>query len=110
MIDNKKTYILCSANWYDDGKVYHNSPINIKHGFVVCGRRHPDIIWNVHHLAGKQMNHPTNENELQGTAKQGFMGSDNRFYTRQEAEAVARACGQLTTKIIGGILTSEDLW
>lgn len=41
---------------------------------------------------------------------QGFLDEDGKFLTREEAEVVARASGQLTKPIIGGELTSEDLW
>jgi len=41
---------------------------------------------------------------------QGFMTSKNRFVDRAEAERVARAAGQVTGEILGGELTSEDLW
>lgn len=40
----------------------------------------------------------------------GFMTSNARFVGREEAEAIARAAGQLTGPLIGGVLTSEDLW
>jgi hypothetical protein len=47
--------------------------------------------------------------------EQGFMvrtvlGGTDRFVTREEAEPIARAAGQLTGPLIGGPLTSEDLW
>ena len=38
------------------------------------------------------------------------VGADGAFLTREEAELVARACGQLTKPNIGGPMTSEDLW
>jgi len=41
---------------------------------------------------------------------QGFLDSDGNFLTRAEAEVVARAAGQVTGPVIGGPLTSEDLW
>ena len=41
---------------------------------------------------------------------QGFLTSKGRFVSRKEAEVIARNCGQLTCDLIGGILTSEDLW
>lgn len=40
----------------------------------------------------------------------GFTTDDWKFLTRQEAERVARDCGQLTKPNIGGPMTSEDLW
>ena len=41
---------------------------------------------------------------------QGFLTSKGRFVSRKEAEVIARNCGQITGKLIGGELTSEDLW
>ena len=40
---------------------------------------------------------------------QGFILSDGRFAPRDESLIVARSAGQVD-KIIGGTLTSEDLW
>ncbi|MBW2636829.1 MAG: hypothetical protein JRC86_04795 [Deltaproteobacteria bacterium] len=42
--------------------------------------------------------------------KDGFLTSRGRFLNRDEAEDLARSCRQLTGDIIGGVLTSEDLW
>ena len=41
---------------------------------------------------------------------QGFLTSKGRFVSRKEAEIIARNCGQITGRLIGGELTSEDLW
>jgi len=41
---------------------------------------------------------------------QGFVTEDGTFLTRAEAEKLARQTGQLVGPIIGGELTSEDLW
>lgn len=41
---------------------------------------------------------------------QGFLTSKGRFVSRKEAEKIARECGQVTGRLIGGELTSEDLW
>jgi hypothetical protein len=40
----------------------------------------------------------------------GFMTSTGRFVDREEAEAIARASGQIEGDLYGGVLTSEDLW
>ena len=49
--------------------------------------------------------------ELQrGPKSQGFITSKGRFVTREEGEKIARNCGQITGKLIGGELTSEDLY
>jgi hypothetical protein len=42
---------------------------------------------------------------------QGFLDASGRYLTRKQAEVNARAHGQIKNgKIIGGVLTSEDLW
>lgn len=41
---------------------------------------------------------------------QGFLTDAGEYLTRDQAEAHARAVGQLDKPIIGGVLTSEDLW
>lgn len=43
-------------------------------------------------------------------AEEGFVTNKGRFVNRGEAEDIARASGQLVGDIIGGELTSEDLW
>jgi hypothetical protein len=41
---------------------------------------------------------------------QGFLDGAGRFLTREEAEAHGRKTGQILGPLIGGVLTSEDLW
>lgn len=46
-----------------------------------------------------------------GGDRQGFVLSDGRFVGRKAAGTVARKAGQLKNgKLIGSVLTSEDLW
>lgn len=61
---------------------------------------HPHIIAKIFEETGKPVI----------KEKQGFYDDQGKFLTRHEAEDHARACGQLTKKKIGSILTSEDLW
>ena len=43
--------------------------------------------------------------------RQGFLGSDRRFYTRSEAFAIAEAAGQIKHGAHSpGVLFTEDLW
>lgn len=50
-------------------------------------------------------------NELQTSlSAQGFMTSKGRFVSREEAEIIARQCGQIQGDLIGSVLTSEDLY
>ena len=43
-------------------------------------------------------------------AEQGFLLDDGRFARRNAAEFVARQNGQITGRLMGSVLTSEDLW
>lgn len=102
----KKEYILCSANYYDDGKVHPHQPENIKTGFVICGMRHHNCIA----IFALMVGFPYDENglKLMRTEEQGFLTSENRFVDRQEAGKIAFAAKQ-TKKLINK-LHSEDLW
>lgn len=64
---------------------------------IYIGKRHCDIF--IQKPIGELKN-----------AEQGFIDEDKNFYNRKDAEIYARKCGQLTKPIIGGELTSEDLW
>lgn len=103
----KKEFILCAANYYDDGKQYNNGCKNIKTGFVVCGRRHSNclFIFSKMYSIRKSL-------KLQYTEKQGFITNTNRWVDRFEALKIARNANQLITgngnDTIG--LFSEDLY
>lgn len=56
------------------------------------------------------MTKPLHGSRLPNDHVQGFVTSKGRFVDRAEAERVARAAGQVTGEILGGELTSEDLW
>lgn len=46
-----------------------------------------------------------------GMDSQGFLDADGNYLNRAEGEVRAKATGQIKNgKIIGGVLTSEDLW
>lgn len=95
--NGKVEYVMCSANWVNDGIDYVFKPYNIDKGLVYCGHRHANIF----------------ETMPKGTPKkciQGFLTTKNRFLTRDEAEVLVISNGQLKVDKIGGVLTSEDLW
>ena len=108
-----KEFIICAANHYDDGKKYDHTPVNIKTGFVVCGRRHCNCV-----AIFAQMNkfiHTKENIKLQITEVFGFLTNTNRFVTRKEAYKIAFEADQLIgpnrncpDNDIG--LTSEDLY
>lgn len=71
-------------------------------GVVYTGVRHGEI--------GKYMIQRLQvADKIYSGANQGFVNDKNQYLTRGEALLEARACGQVD-KIIGGVLTSEDLW
>lgn len=99
-----KEFIICAAIHYSDGKKHEHQPANIEFGYVMCGRRHHNIINLRFELTGKRTN------DRQG---QGFLTNTDRFVNRQEAYEIARDAGQL---LLGDyqtkpyMLTSEDIY
>ena len=98
-IDTSKEYLLCAAirrkEERDCPKVYWEQYRDIYK--IELGWRHPDIL---HRFIGEVSKDPDD---------QGFYTSKGRFVTREEGLIIARAAGQVD-KIIGGVLTSEDLY
>lgn len=46
-----------------------------------------------------------------GMDSQGFLDADGKYLNRADGEVRAKATGQIKGgRIIGGVLTSEDLW
>jgi len=88
-----KEYILCAANYYNDGKKHTFSPRNIETGFVVCGRRHHNCIQTFAQIVG----FPYDEKglELMRTEEQGFLTNLDRYVDRLEALEIARNANQL---------------
>lgn len=105
-----KEFILCAANHYDDGVEYAHSPINIKTGFVVCGRRH----FNCIAIFAKMVGFPYDENglKLMNTEEQGFITNTNRWVDRLEALKIAKEANQIITEYANENLGlfSEDLY
>lgn len=95
-------YIMCAANWIDDGVEHHYQPYNIGTGLVFCGWRHPCIFSQYANLFSFK--------EYSKFTTQGFLTTKNRFLTRKESLDLVKSNGQLKNPIIGGELTSEDLW
>ena len=95
-------YVMCAANHVDDGEHYTFKPFNINTGLVFCGWRHP----NCFETMKQQFPH-----DMWGQkTTQGFLTTKNRFLTRSEALELVKINGQLKKDLVGGILTSEDLW
>jgi len=66
--------------------------------------RHHNIIHNTPKLeVGKPASYVID-------GEQGFLTDEGKFLNRNDSENHARACGQLVGKLIGSVLTSEDLW
>ena len=82
-------HIECAAIVYE-GKIYAQER----------PARHSDIInWYFNEDMGKYK-----------SRAQGFLTNHGKFVLKYHAEIIARDCGQLVGPIIGGVLTSEDLW
>lgn len=102
-LNNGKTeYVMCAANWIDDGIEYTFKPYNIDTGRVYSGHRHPQIFELTKDI------YPFSE--YGKSTVQGFLTTKNRFLNREEALELVQKNGQLTKPILGGVLTSEDLW
>lgn len=106
-----KEYILCAANYYNDGVEYKNQPKGILNtGFVICGMRHSNCIF----IFSKIVGFPYSKKSLKimRTEEQGFITNKNRFVTRLEALEIAISQNQIITgegnKNLG--LFSEDLY
>ena len=107
--NSKIEYIMCAANYYEDGQDHKFQPYNINKGFVICGWRHPNA--GCSYLAATNISVPyTFKHYKWDDCIQGFLTTKNRFLTREEALELVKSNGQLTKPLIGGVLSSEDLW
>lgn len=102
-LNNGKTeYVMCAANYYDDGNDHFMQPYNIDKGFIIGGWRHPSA---GHSYLGANLEAPHWDRCIQG-----FLTTKNRFLTRAEALELVLSTKQLDKPLIGSELTSEDLW
>lgn len=102
MANDEIEYVMCAANWVDDGIDYNFKPYNINTGRVFSGHRHPQIF---------ELTREIYPYDIFGiSTTQGFLTTKNRFLTRAEALILVKENDQLKGNIIGGELTSEDLW
>lgn len=102
LANGKTEYVMCAANYYDDGLDHTFKPYNIDKGFIVSGWRH-GCCGEVYMIMNPKAKRWDN-------CVQGFLTTKHRFLTRDEALELVKQTGQLTKDIIGGELTSEDLW
>ncbi len=109
-VENTEEIILCSAIWFDDGRVYEGQPVNIKSGFVVLGHRHFNVYSNMLVFL-RFLEHDEEEIKkfLKIERKQGFLTSKNRFVDRKEAYKIALNAGQIRERK-NKRLFSEDLY
>lgn len=108
-----KEYILCAANYYDDGEKYAHTPKNIDIGFVICGRRHHNCIRTFTQIV--PFPYTEEGHKIHGTEIQGFLTNTDRFVNRKEGYKIAFEADQIKGPNKGysenGIgLTSEDLY
>lgn len=102
----KREYILCAANYYDDGSVQVHKPTNITTGFITCGQRHHNCISTFAQIVG--FPYTKKGLKIMRTEIEGFLTSRNRFVDRKEGGEIAFKAGQ--TKILIDKLYSEDLY
>ncbi len=102
-----KEFIICAANYYNDGQKHLQQPKNIEIGFVIFGRRHLNACYLISLIK--------NSHTFHKTEKKGFITNTNRFVDRKEAYKIAFEADQIIgpnkgcpTNEIG--LTSEDLY
>jgi hypothetical protein len=103
-VDFEKEYIICAAIHFDDGVEYAHQPVNIKTGYIVCGRRHHNCFMTVKAISGDIL-------DIKIEKTQGFLTSKDMFLDRYESMLVAIACNQV--KVEGNEdspLFSEDLY
>lgn len=100
----KKEYILCAAIHYEDGEYHKAQPKGLGTGYVMCGRRHHNVILLHSQLTGE----PTRQNN----STQGFVTSLDRFVNRVDAMKIAIEAQQVENDDtnIGRRLMSEDLY
>jgi hypothetical protein len=95
-------YILCAAIWIKNERKYEHQPENIPAGYVLCGRRHEDIMYLSTVLIKSVINPSTSE--------KGFVTSKNRFVNRLDATEIAILAGQVPIENKGAALTSQELY
>ncbi len=100
--NGEREYVMCAANYHDDGIDHIHQPFNINTGFVIGGWRHGNV--GASYMAANK------DAKNWHDAIQGFLTTKNRFLTRAEALELVKSNGQLTKPLLGGELTSEDLW
>lgn len=109
--NGQSEYVMCAANYYDDGYEHKFQPYNLNTGFIVCGWRHPNAGASYSAIVTRFFDRSAEEHvKWSFGCIQGFLTTKNRFLTRAEALELVKSNGQLTKPIIGGELTSEDLW
>lgn len=79
--------------------------------------RHHHILWILAKRRGNEGvpdvadEHLLTETPDAGMDSQGFLDADGQYLNRKDGEVRAAATGQIKNgRIIGGVLTSEDLW
>jgi len=102
MSNGQIEYVMCAANYYNDGIEHIHQPYNIDKGFIICGWRHANCGFS--YMAANK------DATRWDDCIQGFLTTKNRFLNRAEALELVTKTKQLTKPIQGGVLTSEDLW
>jgi hypothetical protein len=102
LANGETEYVMCAANYYNNGQDHLYQPYNIDKGFIVAGWRHP--------CCGQSYMAANPTALVWDDCIQGFLTTKNRFLNRSEALELVLETKQLTKPLLGGVLTSEDLW
>lgn len=104
--------IICAAVWYKELKMKYDTmptnaylPVNLDRGIVFCGHRHGQCIYSKCAVTGLR-------DAESGDNEQGFLTSNNRFVSREEALVIALRENQVIdlSEVRGNRLFSEDLY
>lgn len=113
-----KEFILCAAIWVNDGEEHQQQPVNIKTGFVICGRRHNNCYQTIVDLKGNVNDYfrSLKYSNYDYRKHQGFITSFDRYVDRKEGWLIAKANNQIQFGLTASeneedsILISENLY
>jgi hypothetical protein len=111
-------YVMCAAilikrwNYFIGTDTVSNfQPYNVdEEDLCVAGWRHAQCWETVRILSGKNQNYFQLSNTGTRMWEDGFLTNKNRFLNREESLQLVVENLQLKNQLIGGFLTSEDLW
>lgn len=101
-------FIICSAIWFQDGKVHVHQPKNISSGYVVCGRRHHNCFSIKADIYGECLGDTWEGKRM--PHEQGFLTNSDRYVDRKAGLLIARQAAQLLYEPRTDELFSENIF